>query len=93
MLYPEEFKQKVIAAFPENDDVKLKLENGDESLGQFLFDSTLENTISIYAVINACENVKYMADLYNKCKKIAYINSLYNEYTNLKSESLKRTNR
>ena len=92
MLYPEEFKQKVIAAFPDNEELKNGLENGDESVGRILYDLTDTNTVSIYAVIDACEDLKKMAALYEMCKKRAFINSLYDEYIEIKNSNIKRTN-
>ena len=91
MLYPEEFKQKIVATFPENVELIWALENNDEAFGRMLFDLTIQGVVSVHSVIEACEDVKKMPELYSYCKRVALVNSLYEEYTNIKADQMKRT--
>ena len=78
--YPEEFKQKTLALFPDSEEIKQYLEDGNEILGRILDDTRLAAGVKPEELVAACENVKLMPDLYKRCKRAIEIGALLDEY-------------
>ena len=80
MIYPEEYKKKVMAAFPGNKAIQDVLENGNVILGRMLDDSARYGNISPKEYIEAYQNETQMKLLYIKCQRVLLIQELYREY-------------
>ncbi len=81
MQYSEEFKQKVLAVFNNNEDIKKRLDEGQLIVGRILDDSSY-NTITSKEIVEACESMNVQG-IYQKAKRQLAIQELYNEWSEL----------
>lgn len=89
MVYPEEYKKRVLEALPDMDIIKTCLNNGDEMLGRILDDTRLSGTISPLEFVAAFNNSEKMMLLYRRSLKALEIEKLYNEFFELRREQRK----
>ena len=87
MQYPEEFKQKVLSTLGNSEELKKRLDEGQEIVGRILDDSSY-NTISAKEIVDACESMN-LQGLYNKAKQVVAIEELYEEWGELHNEQYK----
>lgn len=84
MIYPEEFKQKVLEACNNNEFVNYLLESGDYRIGQALSESS-EMHVTPETIINAYEN-KDFTELYREALKRKKFGILYLEWKDIKDK-------
>jgi len=81
MLYPEDFKQKVISVLGDNETIIKGLDSGSEIIGRYLNDSSYLN-ISAKEIVDAFEKGD-INDIYLKAKRKLIIEELYREWIDL----------
>lgn len=87
MYYSEEFKNKILEILTNSEDMKKRLDDGNEIIGRYLDDSC--HNISPDEVINAYEN-NTIQELYQKAKRYVTIRNLYLEWLELYHEQSKQ---
>jgi len=80
MNYPEEFKQKVLAVFGNSEEMKARLDQGQEIVGRYLDDSRRD--IPAEDVVKACESLDFK-EIYAKAKRSVALEELYGEWSDL----------
>lgn len=81
MQYPEEFKQKVLETIGDSDELRKRLDEGQEIIGRYLDDSRYSG-ISNEEVIEACESMNFQG-IYQKAKRQLAMDELYQEWQNI----------
>lgn len=78
MQYPEEFKQKVLSLFKNNEEMRKRLDEGQEIVGRYLDDSGYGG-ISPKEIVEAIEG-KNLTGIYMKAKRKLAAEELYDEW-------------
>ena len=84
MNYPEEFKQKVLAALPNVPEMKEFLDSGNMIVGRILDDSRFSGP-SAEEVVVAVES-NSLEGIYAKAKRSLALQALYSEWADLYHE-------
>ena len=90
MQYPEEFKQKILSTLGENEEMRKSLDEGEEIVGRYLYDS--KSSISPQEIIEACESSNIQG-IYQKAKRQLAIEELYSEWLELYRSQQQRMHR
>ena len=78
MQYSKEFKQKVLSTLGDNEEMRKRLDEGQEIVGRYLDDSRF-GSVSAKEIVEAVES-NNLAGIYMKAKKQLAIEQLYNEW-------------
>lgn len=81
MNYSEEFKQKVLSTLGDSEEMKKRLDEGQEIVGRYLYDSGYGG-VSAKEIVEACESMNVQG-IYQKAKRQIAINELYDEWIEL----------
>ena len=81
MQYSEEFKQKVLNILGDSEEMRKRLDEGQEIIGRYLDDSRYDN-ISAKEIVEAVES-NNLQGIYQKAKKELAINELYHEWSEM----------
>ncbi len=82
MRYPEEFKSKVLSTLGYSEEMKKRLDEGQEIVGRFLDDSSQAANIPASDIVEAFENGD-MNSIYLRAKKQVMLEELYREWVDL----------
>lgn len=78
MQYSEEFKQKVLATLGDSEEMRKRLDEGQEIVGRYLDDSRYGG-VSAKEIVEAVES-NNLQGIYQKAKKQIAIDELYGEW-------------
>lgn len=78
MQYSEEFKQKVLAILGDSEEMRERLNRGDEVIGRYLYDAASVN-ISAEEIVAAGDSMNFQI-IVEKAKKIVALKALYEEW-------------
>ena len=78
MQYSDAFKEKVLAAFDNNEEIRQRLDEGQEIIGRYLDDCRYDG-VSAEEIVEACEN-KNVQGIYAKAKRQIAMTELYGEW-------------
>ena len=81
MQYSEEFKQKVLSTLGDNEEMRKRLDEGQEIVGRYLDDSRYGG-VSAKEIVEACESMNVQG-IYQKAKRQMAIEELYGEWSEL----------
>ena len=81
MQYSEEFKQKVLSTLGDSEEMRRKLDEGQEIVGRYLDDSRYGG-VSAKEIVEACESMNIQG-IYQKAKRQMTIEELYREWSEL----------
>lgn len=81
MQYSEEFKQKVLATLGDSEEMRKRLDEGQEIVGRYLDDSR-NSGVSAKEIVEACESMNVQG-IYQKAKRQIAIDELYDEWIEL----------
>lgn len=81
MQYSEEFKQKVLSTLGDSEEMRKRLDEGQEIVGRYLDDSRYGG-VSAKEIIEACESMNVQG-IYQKAKRQMAIEELYGEWSEL----------
>ena len=88
MQYSEEFKQKVLSTLGDNEEMRKRLDEGQEVVGRYL-DNSRYAGVSAREIVEAVEN-KNLAEVYMKAKKQLAVEQLYTEWCEMYREQNNR---
>ena len=75
MQYSEEFKQKVLSTLGDSEEMRKRLDEGQEIVGRYLDDSRYGG-VSAKEIVEACESMNVQG-IYQKAKRQMAIEELY----------------
>ena len=78
MQYSDEFKQKVLSTLGDSEEMRKRLDEGQEIVGRYLDDSRYGG-ISAKEIVEACEQMNYQG-IYQKAKRQLALDELYGEW-------------
>lgn len=78
MQYSEEFKQKVLSTLENSEEMKKRLDEGQEIIGRYLDDSRY-SSVSPKEIVEAIES-NNLTGIYMKAKRQLAIEELYGEW-------------
>lgn len=78
MQYSEEFKQKVLSTLGDSEEMRKRLDEGQEIVGRYLDDSRYSG-VSSKEIVEAVES-NNLAGIYMKAKKQLAVEQLYGEW-------------
>lgn len=81
MQYSEEFKQKVLSTLGDSEEMRKRLDEGQEIVGRYLDDSRYGG-VSAKEIVEACESMNIQG-IYQKAKRQMAIEELYGEWSEL----------
>jgi hypothetical protein len=81
MQYSEEFKQKVLSTLGDSEEMRKRLDEGQEIVGRYLDDSRYGG-VSAKEIVEACESMNVQG-IYQKAKRQMAIEELYGEWSEL----------
>lgn len=81
MQYSEEFKQKVLSTLGDSEEMRKRLDEGQEIVGRYLDDSRYGG-VSAKEIVEACESMNVQG-IYQKAKRQMAIDELYGEWSEL----------
>lgn len=81
MQYSEEFKQKVLSTLGDSEEMRKRLDEGQEIVGRYLDDSRYGG-VSAKEIVEACESMDVQG-IYQKAKRQMAIEELYGEWSEL----------
>jgi hypothetical protein len=81
MQYSEEFKQKVLSTLGDSEEMRKRLDEGQEIVGRYLDDSRYVG-VSAKEIVEACESMNVQG-IYQKAKRQMAIEELYGEWSEL----------
>ncbi len=81
MQYSEEFKQKVLSTLGDSEEMRKRLDEGQEIVGRYLDDSRYDG-VSAKEIVEACESMNVQG-IYQKAKRQMAIEELYGEWSEL----------
>lgn len=81
MQYSEEFKQKVLSTLGDSEEMRKRLDEGQEIVGRYLDDSRYGG-VSAKEIVEACESMNVQG-IYQKAKRQMAIEELYGEWYEL----------
>lgn len=81
MQYSEEFKQKVLSTLGDSEEMRKRLDEGQEIVGRYLDDSRYGG-VSAREIVEACESMNVQG-IYQKAKRQMAIEELYGEWSEL----------
>lgn len=81
MQYSEEFKQKVLSTLGDSEEMRKRLDEGQEIVGRYLEDSRYGG-VSAKEIVEACESMNVQG-IYQKAKRQIAIDELYGEWIKL----------
>lgn len=81
MQYSEEFKQKVLSTIGDSEEMRKRLDEGQEIVGRYLDDSRYGG-VSAKEIVEACESMNVQG-IYQKAKRQMAIEELYGEWSEL----------
>lgn len=81
MQYSEEFKQKVLSTLGDSEEMRKRLDEGQEIVGRYLEDSRYGG-VSAKEIVEACESMNVQG-IYQKAKRQIAIDELYGEWIEL----------
>ena len=81
MQYSEEFKQKVLSALGDTEEMRKRLDEGQEIVGRYLDDSRYGG-VSAKEVVEACESMNVQG-IYQKAKRQLALEELYGEWSEM----------
>ena len=81
MKYSEEFKQKVLSTLGDSEEMRKRLDEGQEIVGRILDDSRFSG-VSSKEIVEACESMNVQG-IYQKAKRQIAIDELYGEWIEL----------
>ena len=81
MQYSEEFKQKVLSTLGDSEEMRKRLDEGQEIVGRYLDDSRYGG-VSAKEIVEACESMNVQG-IYQKAKRQIAIDELYGEWIEL----------
>ena len=81
MQYSEEFKQKVLSTLGDSEEMRKRLDEGQEIIGRYLDDSRY-NGVSAKEIVEACESMNVQG-IYQKAKRQMAIEELYGVWSEL----------
>ena len=81
MQYSEEFKQKVLSTLGDSEEMRKRLDEGQEIVGRYLDDSRYGG-VSAKEIVEACESMNVQG-IYQKAKRQIAIEELYGEWSEL----------
>lgn len=81
MQYSEEFKQKVLSTLGDSEEMRRRLDEGQEIVGRYLDDSRYGG-VSAKEIVEACESMNVQG-IYQKAKRQMAIEELYGEWSEL----------
>ena len=81
MQYSEEFKQKVLSTLGDSEEMRKRLDEGQEIVGRYLEDSRYGG-VSAKEIVKACESMNVQG-IYQKAKRQIAIDELYGEWIEL----------
>ena len=81
MQYSEEFKQKVLSTLGDSEEMRKRLDEGQEIVGRYLDDSRYGG-VSAKEIVEACESMNVQG-IYQKAKRQMAIEELYGEWSAL----------
>ena len=84
MQYSEEFKQKILSTLGDSEEIRKRLDEGQEIIGRYLDDSRHDG-VSSKEIVEACERMNVQG-IYLKAKRQMAIEKLYNEWSELYHE-------
>lgn len=78
LQYSDEFKQKVLSTLGDSEEMRKRLDEGQEIVGRYLDDSRYGG-ISAKEIVEACEQMNYQG-IYQKAKRQLALDALYGEW-------------
>lgn len=81
MQYSKEFKQKVLSTLGDSEEMRKRLDEGQEIVGRYLEDSRYGG-VSAKEIVEACESMNVQG-IYQKAKRQIAIDELYGEWIEL----------
>ena len=81
MQYSEEFKQKVLSTLGDSQEMRKRLDEGQEIVGRYL-DNSRYGGVSAKEIVEACESMNVQG-IYQKAKRQMAIEELYGEWSEL----------
>jgi hypothetical protein len=81
MQYSEEFKQKVLSTLGDSEEMRKRLDEGQEIVGRYL-DNSRYGGVSAKEIVEACESMNVQG-IYQKAKRQMAIEELYGEWSEL----------
>ena len=81
MQYSEEFKQKVLSALGDSEEMCKRLDEDQEFVGRILDDTRYEG-VSAKEIVEACESMNVQG-IYQKAKKQLAADALYGEWADM----------
>ena len=81
MQYSDEFKQKVLSTLGDSEEMRQRLDQGQEIVGRYLDDARYTG-VSSKEIVEACESMNFQG-IYKKAKRQLALESLYGEWVEM----------
>ena len=88
IVYPEEFKQKVLTTLVDTPELRQRLDAGQEIVGRILDDSSYVG-VTAEEIVAACESLNF-GEIYKKAKRQIAIKQLYIEWKEIANNQLEQ---